>query len=448
MPPRPPPPIIPVVATDRVCIIGAGSSGITALKVLREHGLEAVCFEKGSGIGGNWRYGNDNGLSAAYSSLHINTSKKRMAYSDFPMPEEYPDYPHHSQILRYFEAYADRFGLREHIRFRRTVESVRPEGGRWRVSVRGAAEDRSDLFRAVLVCNGHHWRPKLPNFPGNFDGHTLHSHSYREPSAFEEKRVVVVGMGNSGVDIVCELSAVAARTFLSARRGAHVLPKYVWGRPVDKLASPLMSRMPLALQRTVLQAVVTLARGRQERRGVPRPSHHLLQAHPTLSEELLDLVAAGRIETKPDIERFDGRTVHFRDGSREEVDAIVFATGYRLGFPFLAPELIDPERNEVRLYRNVVHPHLPGLFFIGLIQPLGAIMPLAEAQSQWVAELLAGECALPPVEGMLRACEDDRAALRRRYVSSTRHTIQVDFFPYLRTIRREIRQGRRARSPS
>ncbi len=425
---------------DRVCVIGAGSSGIVAAKVLREHGIAFDCFEKGSGIGGNWRYRNENGLSAAYASLHINTSKTRMAYSDFPMPEDYPDYPHHSQILAYFEDYVDHFGVRSDIRFNTTVSDVTPEGDGWQVTTEG----ETATYDAVLVSNGHHWDPRLPDFPGRFDGRARHSHGYETPEGLEGKHVLVVGIGNSGVDIACEASRVAARTFLSTRRSAHIVPKYALGKPIDLYTTPASSRLPLALQRLAFEALLRVASGRQESFGVPKPEHTLLQAHPTVSSDLLNLVGHGKIQIKPDVEELRGDRVAFADSSVEEIDEIIYATGYRISFPFLAPELLDPQANQVRLYRHVVHPDLPGLYFIGLIQPLGAIMPLAEQQAIWVARLLTGGADLPEREVMERGIDDDADAMQRRYVTSERHTIQVDFFPYLAQLRKEARRRRTA----
>ena len=424
----------------RACVIGAGSSGIAAAKVLKEHGIRFDCFEKGSGIGGNWRYRNDNGMSAAYASLHINTSKTRMAYSDFPMPEDYPDYPHHSQILAYFEDYVDHFGVRPHIRFGTPVSDVQPavDGG-WQVTTEGGEPTTYD---AVLVSNGHHWDPKLPDFRGRFDGRARHAHAYETPEGLAGKNVLVVGIGNSGVDIACEACRVATKTLLSTRRGAHILPKYALGRPLDHYTTPASSRLPQTFQRLGFQALLALACGPQEKFGVPKPEHSLLQAHPTVSSELLHLVGHGKIRMKPNVEELQGDRVSFADGSVEVIDEIIYATGYRISFPFLDARLLDPRDNQVRLYRHVVHPDRPGLYFIGLIQPLGAIMPLAEQQATWVAKLLTGEVELPDGETMERRIDADAKAMRRRYVASTRHTIQVDYFPYLGSLRKEIRKHR------
>lgn len=400
----------------------------------------------GSDLGGNWRFGNDNGRAAAYSSLHIDTSKERMAFSDFPMPEAYPNFPHHSQVLAYFEAYAERFALRRLIRFRTSVESVVPgRGGGWQVAVRDLDSDRRETlgFGSVLVANGHHWDPRLPDLPGDFHGRILHSREYSSPRQLTDRRVLVIGIGNSGVDIACDAAHHADRTVLSTRRGAHVVPRFIFGRPVDQWTTPLGSRLPLALQRALYRLLLWLSRGSQSAYGVPEPATPLLSEHPTLSSQLLPLAANGEIVIKPDVERLCGRTVRFVDGSEEAIDLVICATGYRIRFPFLDPETLRVENNQIDLYQRVVHPELPGLYFIGLIQPLGAIMPLAELQARWVAGLLSGELALPDPETMRRASEKERRQLRSRYVESPRHTIQVDFFPYRRRLETEIQHGRR-----
>lgn len=429
-------------APQKVCIVGAGSSGLAAAKALHESGIDFDCYERGSGIGGNWRYGNDNGTSAAYASLHINTSKEKMAYSDFPMPASFPDYPHHSQVLDYFESYADHFGFRSKIRFSTPIakiEKADAEGhaGAFRVTLENGA---SQLYRAVLVANGHHWSKRLPSFPGHFGGRTLHAHDYKTFAGLEDKNVLIVGIGNSGVDLACEICRVAKTTLLSTRRSAHILPKYAFGKPIDHFSSASSAWVPLAIQQLVFNLILKIVRGDQAKLGIPRPQHQLLQAHPTVSEELPSLVGHGRVRMRPDIEKLDGDGVVFKDGRRDPVDVIVYCTGYDIRFPFFAEGLLETTHNQVKLYRHVVHPEHPNLYFIGLIQALGAVMPLAEAQSLWVARLLLGQARLPSREEMRRAIEADLAAMKKRYVTSDRHTIQVDFYPYLNLVRREARR--------
>jgi dimethylaniline monooxygenase (N-oxide forming) len=429
-----------------VCVIGAGSSGIASCQVLHARGIDFDCFEKGSQIGGNWRFDNDNGMSSAYRSLFINTSRRVMEFATFPMPESYPDYPHHTQIAAYFDDYVDHFGFRDRIRFRTEVTHVRRSGvaGGWDVSFRSVdgGDEQTERYDHVLVANGHHWDPRWPEppFPGELSGDVdvTHAHYYRDAQGYEDKNVLVLGIGNSACDIAVETSRVARKTFLAMRRGAWIVPKYVGSKPVDELPSPITSRLPLRLQQFLLGRLLRWAQGDLTQFGLPAPDHRPGQAHPTVSSDLLPRIGHGRIEVKPNIARLEGDSVRFEDGSVEKVDKIVYCTGYKISFPFFDSDLLDPSGdNRIELYRRVVHPDLPGLFFIGLIQPLGAIMPIAELQSEWVADLIQGKVTLPDRATMVRGIARDQKAMRKRYVASKRHTIQVDFHPYLRELRRE-----------
>jgi dimethylaniline monooxygenase (N-oxide forming) len=431
-------------AGPRVCVIGAGSSGIASCQVLHARGIDFDCFEKGSEVGGNWRYDNDNGMSSAYESLFINTSRRIMEYATFPMPESYPDYPHHTQIAAYFDDYVDHFGFRDRISFRTEVTDVRRsgDGSGWDVTLRGAdrADERTSRYDHVLVANGHHWDPRWPEppFPGELDGEETHAHHYRDSKGYEGKNVLVLGIGNSACDIAVETSRVASKTFLAMRRGAWIVPKYIGSKPVDELPNPVVSRLPLRLQQFLLSRLLKWAQGDLTQFGLPLPDHRPGSAHPTVSSDLLPRIGHGRIEVKPNIARLEGDSVRFEDGSVEQIDKIVYCTGYKISFPFFDHDLLDPSGdNRIELYRRVVHPDLPGLFFIGLIQPLGAIMPIAELQSEWVADLIEGKVRLPDRTTMLHEIGRDQRAMRKRYVASKRHTIQVDFHPYLRELRRE-----------
>ncbi|WP_405764365.1 NAD(P)-binding domain-containing protein [Streptomyces sp. NBC_00080] len=433
---------------QKVCVIGAGSSGIAACQVLAERGIAYDCFELGSDVGGNWRYLNDNGRSSAYRSLHINTSRQIMEYASFPMSDEYPVYPGHAHIARYFDAFVDHFGLRPSIRFRTEVVEVAPAGDTWAVTSRprGTNDHETGTYDAVLVANGHHWKPRWPR-PGiagatDFEGTQIHSHDYRVPEPFADRRVLVLGIGNSACDIAVETSRVSRRTFLAMRRGAHILPKHLFGTPTDHLTHSWLAKAPLAVQDRGLQLLLRLSRGRLADYGLPTPAHRVLAAHPTISDDLLSRLSHGDITVKPAPRKADADHVFFDDGSVEEIDTIIYCTGYDIAFPFLKDELIGSGDNDPGLYRRVAAPDRPGLYFIGLVQPLGAIMPLAEAQSHWVADLLEGRCALPEREEMLDEIRTYRARTARRYVASTRHTIQVDAQAYLR----ELAKARRRRA--
>ena len=426
----------------RVCVIGAGSSGIAACKVLQDHGITFDCFEAGDRVGGNWVYENSNGMSSAYRSLHINTSKPRMQYSDFPMPGTFPDFPSHAQIAKYFDSYVDQFRLRPRIRFQCKVTNAEPiAGGGWEVTLAGGSKH---TYAALLVANGHHWDVRWPDppFAGRFDGPVMHSHDYKTPDGFEDQRVLIVGFGNSAMDIAVELSRVARTTLLSVRRGFYVIPKHILGKPLDQ--QPLPKSMPFWMQQSILAAAIRLQMGSVTSFGLPQPDHKLLNAHPTISSEILNRIAHGDVRPKKNVRLLDGDHVIFEDGSREPVDRIIYCTGYKVTFPFFRPQLIEAQGNDLPLFHRVFHPSFPDLFFIGLLQPLGAIMPLAELQSEWVSRYLTGACELPPAERMQREIEQERAAMRKRYGNAPRHTMQVDFDPYVAAVQREMKRGARA----
>jgi dimethylaniline monooxygenase (N-oxide forming) len=427
--------------SPRACVIGAGSSGIAAAKALHERGVAFDCFEKSDRVGGNWVFENSNGMSAAYRDLFINTSRPRMEYSDFPMPESYPDFPHHTQIAAYFEDYVDHFGFRERIAFRTGVEhAARGEDGAWTVEL-DTGETR--VYDALIVANGHHWNPRWPEpaFPGadTFAGEQLHAHSYIDNTIFAGRRVVVLGMGNSAMDIAVESSYVAERTYLAARSGVWIVPKYVFGKPVDQIRND--PRVPFKLRQRVMQQLIKNYTGPPERYGLPKPDHRFGEAHPTVSGRILDRIQHGTIAPKPNIASLEGSRVRFADASAVDADFVVYCTGYKITFPFFDEELISAPDNHIELFRRVFHPNIPNLFFIGLLQPLGAIMPLAEAQGAWVGDHLLGDYALPTAAEMRADIAADQAAMRARYVASKRHTIQVDFEDYLRALAGERRAG-------
>jgi dimethylaniline monooxygenase (N-oxide forming) len=425
------------------CVIGAGSSGIAACKALADRGLPFDCFEKSDRVGGNWVFGNANGMSSAYRSLHINTSRQRMQFRDFPMPESYPDFAHHTQIAAYFDAYVDNFGLRERITFGTGVEHAeRDPDDAWTITLDTGERRRYD---ALVVANGHHWDPRWPEppFPGSFDGQQLHAHSYIDAHDWRDRNVLVVGIGNSAMDIAVEASFVARRVWLSSRRGAYVLPKYVFGRPLDQIgtAGPL-PLLPWAMRRAVLTAIYRVAVGRVEDYGLPTPDHRLGEAHPTISADFLNRMAHGEIGYKTNVAALEHDRVTFEDGSSEPIDVIVWCTGYKVTFPFFDENFISAPDNDLPLYRRVFKPGIDNLFFVGLLQPLGASMPLAEAQGKWIAEYLCGDYRLPPVAVMNAQGGHERERMYDRYVASKRHTMQVDFDAYLHELRLERRAGR------
>jgi hypothetical protein len=305
------------------------------------------------------------------------------------------------------------------------------------------SEPETRRYTDVIVANGHHWDPRWPepSYAGaeTFPGQQLHAHYYRTPEVLEGKRVLVLGIGNSACDIAVESSRTADETFLAMRRGAHIVPKFLFGVPTDRLTRGPLARAPLPVQQVGMAAMLRLAQGRVTDYGLPRPDHAVLHAHPTVSDDLLTRLGHGDIDVRPNIDRFEGSKVFFVDGTCVEVDTVIYCTGYKVTFPFLDERFVQTRDNHVDLYRRVVSPDHPGLYFVGLVQPLGAVMPLAEAQSAWVADLLDGRGTLPSYDAMRREIREYDERLAKRYVASKRHTIQVDFDSYLAELRRERR---------
>jgi cation diffusion facilitator CzcD-associated flavoprotein CzcO len=424
----------------KVCVIGAGVSGLVTGKALGDWGIEYECFEASDDVGGNWYFGNPNGRSSAYRSLHIDTSKERISFRDFAMPAHYPDFPHHTEIHAWLRDYADAFGLRERIRFDTPVaRATRHEEGGWDID--------GEAFDALAVCNGHHWDPRYPDFPGHFDGDVLHSHHYIDPTDpidLVGKRVLVVGIGNSAVDITSELSrkGEAAATFISTRSSAWVLPKYILGRPADTVVKTI-PQVPLKLQRRMGAILQRLVSGKPEDFGLPTPNHNFLEAHPTVSSELLLRLGSGDAVAKPDVAELMGDRVRFADDSVEEIDAIIYATGYKISFPFFAEDFISAPENKLSLYKRMFMPGMEDLVFVGLGQAIPTIFPFAELQAKLAGRYFAGDYALPGEDEMRRTIARDEKRDIAHFSNRPRHTMQLDWYVYEHEMtKREIPAGR------
>eukprot|EP00884_Botryococcus_braunii_P015284 jgi/Botrbrau1/2439/Bobra.0395s0060.1 len=418
------------------CIIGAGTSGIAAAKALKEKNLPFDWYEKGSRMGGLWWLGNDNGLNTCYEGVTTNTSKSTMAFSDFPFPPEFSQFPAPAEIHSYLEAYAKYFGVGDRCQFNTNVQQVVPLSGgpaRYRVELQNekTGETYSRDYVNVIVANGHHWDPAYPELPGHFSGLLVHAHDYRTNELARGKRCLVLGVGNSGVDIAGEVSQVAENVCLSSRRGAYVLPRFLTGKiPMDAAVPTIVHLMPWRLRQRIMALSLWPILQRQKKAGFPMPHHGLLQAHVTMHRSLISLVEAGLVKPRPAIKSVEGKVFTFVDGTTEEVDLLFTCTGYNVTFPFLGKEFNIVEQEGVRLYRNCVHPDFPGLFFVGLLQPIGAMIPLVEVQGRWIADILTDTVLLPTVPEMLSAIKKDQEVVKQRYVNSKRHMLEVDFLEY------------------
>ena len=369
------------LASSTYCVIGAGASGLTAAKNLKQAGIPVEVFERQDQLGGNWYFGSPH--SSVYASTHMISSKRLTEFCDFPMPSEYPPYPSHEQAWGYLKAYADHFGLGDHLRYGSTVRRIAPSGDAWHVWLEGEAQPRT--FRGVVIANGHHWDPRWPDFVKDFTGTVLHAHDYRDPDIFKGQRVLVVGAGNSGCDIVVESARHAARTDWSLRRGYHFLPKFLCGAPLDRGGEALYRwGIPASMFRGIARLCLHIAVGPPQRYGLPRPDHPLFASHPIINSQVLHELAHGRSGVHGDVARAEGKRVDFRDGTSIEVDMILCATGYHLSFPFADRDLMLRDE-QPRCWLHLFHRDHPNLYVVGMIQPTGSIWQLADYQAQLIA---------------------------------------------------------------
>ncbi|GAB06970.1 SidA/IucD/PvdA family monooxygenase [Gordonia amarae] len=432
-------------ATPSIAVIGAGIAGLTTGKMLSDYGVDFTCFESSDRIGGNWAFGNPNGHSSAYRSLHIDSSKYKLTFQDFPIPDHFPDFPHHSQIKEYLDSYADAFDLLDNIEFGNGVDHAEHhDDGGWTLHTQSGQAREFDF---LVVANGHHWDPRMPDFPGDFDGDIIHSHSYIDPHTpldLHDKRIVVVGIGNSACDIAVELSSrtTGNRVFLSTRSASWIVPKYMAGRPVDKYGAAL-PYVPPKLYRWVVNNAAEALAGNPELWGLPKPEHRFLDAHGTQSVELPLRLGSGDITAKPNIDRLDGAAVHFTDGSVDEVDVIIYATGYNITFPFFDPEFISAPDNKIRLYKRIFKPGVADVAFAGFGQAVPTLFPFVECQARVIAAYAAGEYRPPAVDEMEAVITADEHKNLGHMLDRPRHTQQLNVFDYEREMRViELPEGR------
>jgi cation diffusion facilitator CzcD-associated flavoprotein CzcO len=413
-----------------------GCSGLAAIKNVVEAGItEVVCFERQSDVGGNWLYTGDPGHSSVCETTHIISSKKMSEYLDYPMPDDYPDYPSHRQVLDYFRSYADHFGLRKYIRFNTGVaQAIYQETKGWEITLDNGEQQ---FFDELLVANGHHSVPRMPDLPGNFSGELLHAHDYKHNRPFENRRVLVIGAGNSGCDCAVEISRVAATTSISMRRPTYIIPKFMMGKPTDTY-NKLLVGLPHFIRGPLQRLSLKFSVGDYRRYGLERPDYPITRCHPTLNSELLYKIRHGKVFPRKGIKNIVGREVEFEDGTKEPYDVIVAATGYQIAFPFFPEGYLgfgDTER--IELYLRMMHPDHPHLYFIGLVQPQGCVWPLSDLQAKLAAKAITGSWQIPADLKQRAKAEADQIA--RDFLHSKRHSLEVHYHPFFKKLERAIR---------
>ena len=424
---------------DRYCIVGAGPSGLATARAFSEAGIPFDILERNRDVGGIWDMANER--TPMYESAHFISSRTQSAFDDFPMPDNYPDYPGWRQIRDYIRSFAERYGLEDPVEFGVDVERVEPAGDAtdaWDVTL-GSGETRR--YRGVVCATGHNWDPVIPSYPGEFDGESYHSFEYRSLSEFVGKRVLVVGGGNSGCDIACDAAAAASKAYISMRRGYHFLPKHIFGQATDAFfrSGP---HLPAWLAQPLLAGLLRVLVGDLRRYGLPKPDHKVLESHPIVNSQLLHYLAHGDIAARPDVAELCGHKVRFVDGSEEEVDLIVYATGYRSSIPVLPRSLLPAGAGAAPFFLNIFHER-PNLYAVGLFETDGAAYPIVSKQAALIAALIRAENESPAaVEWFRRLRSRPQPDLHGgiHYLKSQRHATYVQYDEYVHFLEKTLKK--------
>ncbi len=391
----------------RYCIIGAGPAGLATLKTMRDSGHDVDCFEMSDTIGGHWNHD--------YDALHLITSRQVTGFEGFPMPEDWPLFPHRNQMLEYFHLFADAFDLKSYITFNTGVTSVEPLATDGPVGSAGWAVTTTDGLRreydGVLVANGHLRDQKRPHIPGEFTGKQIHSGSYQNTANIEGKRVLVIGSGNSGCDVAVDAAQGHFDTHIVIRRGHHFQPKTFFGKPRSELG--WMQEFSFEEQDLLSRLMMRVAIGEaSDYPGMPIPDHRALaDGPPVVNDLLLYWVQHGRITVRPGIERFQGKTVYFEDGSSSEFDTILWATGFHASLPFIDSDLLEfKDGVPLRVGGAVVPVGLEKLYLIGMIGARGPQPPIYPLQAELALRMIAlheaADGGFMPIAGPLTQAQE------------------------------------------
>ncbi|XP_059529198.1 flavin-containing monooxygenase 3 [Myotis daubentonii] len=431
----------------KVAVIGAGVSGLASIRCCLEEGLEPTCFERSNDVGGLWKFSEhaEEDRASIYPSVFTNSSKEMMCFPDFPYPEDYPNFMHHGKLQEYIRTFAEKKNLLRYIQFETLVSSVKKcpsflVTGQWEVVSEKNGKQESTIFDAVMVCSGHHVYPNLPNdsLPGldQFQGHYLHSREYKGPEAFKGKRVLVIGLGNSGCDIAVELSRLATQVMISTRSGSWVMSR-VWedGYPWDmvyitRFASFLQNALPSFLSDWLYVKKMNTC-FKHENYGL-MPLNGALRKEPVFNDELPSRILCGTLSIKPGVKEFTETSAVFEDGTVfEAIDFVIFATGYAYAYPFLDDSIIKSRNNEVTLFKGIFPPMMekPTLAVIGFVQSLGAAIPTADQQARWAAKVFANSCTLPTTKEMMDDI-DMKMGKKLKWFGQSQ-TLQTDYVTYM-----------------
>ncbi|KPB02314.1 flavin-containing monooxygenase [Ahrensia marina] len=429
-------------ARKRFALIGAGPMGLAAAKLLVEHEVDFQGFELNSGVGGLWDI--DGPLSTMYESAHLISSKKMTEFTDFPMRDEVAEYPSHREMKRYFTDFAEHFDLFKHYHFGAKVLSCTPLGNAgdgWQVVWRDDKGEHTEEFSGILIANGTLSTPNMPSFKGEFTGELIHASQYRKASQFDGKRVLVVGAGNSGCDIAVDAIHHGISCDLSMRRGYYFVPKYVFGKPADTLGGAI--KLPMALKRIVDGTILKWFVGNPQKYGFPKPDYKLYESHPIVNSLVLYHAGHGDMSVRPDVDYLDGKTVHFKDGSKADYDMILAATGYKLDYSFIDNKYLNWQGDAPHLYLNCMHPERDDLFVLGMVEASGLGWQGRHEQAEMVVRYIKGLRSQNNAAHELKKTKAkgfDRATGGMNYIDLPRMAYYVDKATYRKAVTGWIRK--------
>lgn len=434
---------------ERLALIGAGPMGLAAAQLLAKHGIPFQGFELHSDVGGLWDI--DGPRSTMYDTAHLISSKRMTEFADFPMRDEVAEYPSHRELKSYFREFARHFDLYRHYHFNAEVLRCVPLGGPgegWNITWRDKqGVEHTEVYAGLLIANGTLSTPNMPEFKGEFAGELIHSSAYRNASQFDGKRVLVIGAGNSGCDIAVDAIHHGTKCDLSMRRGYYFVPKYVFGKPADTMGGAI--KLPMSLKRIVDGAILKWFVGDPQKYGFPKPDYKLYESHPVVNSLVLYHAGHGDIRVRPDIDRFDGETVYFKDGSSSDYDLVLAATGYKLDYPFIDNALLNWQGDAPHLYLNCMHPERDDLFVLGMVEASGLGWQGRHEQAEMVVRYLEGLREGSAAAKTLKQTKAEgftRATGGMSYIDLPRMAYYVDKATYRKAVRQWIGKlgGRRA----
>jgi hypothetical protein len=422
----------------KLAIIGGGPTGIGVGRELGDGGIDYDLYEAADDFGGVWH--DTAPCGRTYPSLHLISPKFNTQVQDFPMPDDFPVYPNHRQMLDYIRSYARQFGVYEHARFNRRIESLTPEAGGWRLRW-GKGEQDHAWYPLVVVANGLQNKPHFPEtpYPGEFTGEVLHSVDYKTPDQLRGKRVLIIGGGNTGCDIAVDAVHAASAVWHSTRRGYYYQPKFVAGKPTPQWMMELGSKFGSKEETLAyIEQVFKLAGFDGTDYGLPQPDYPLDGAHPVMNSLLLYHIGHGDIVPKGDVASFAGKEVRFADGSSAEVDLILYSTGYERDLSFLDPALLEWRSGIPDLFLHAVPRNHDNLLFMGFINAAGGLGDGLKTQGAFVrAYAKAFAAKSPGLQSFLAAKRTDRPDLGQAYfVQSYRHLWEADLWKLLAQMRK------------